>query len=233
MLDFPKNIKKFTVLFFSVLIIDVLVKLSCPSIPYRYISKPLVLLLLISFYYKNQSEIKRRDFNWTMLGLLSFLMADIVLIDVGNTVSLGVALFLASIAKLFLCFRLSHKFDFKVRRLIPFSIIMFAYTFGLVSLVYDGLKNFFVPALISFFISLLLFQFAFLRKGIVNNKSYWLVFYGVVLFMISEGLMAIKTFKTDVIFQDGLIMFLYGTAIYLIVIGIVAGRVIKKVHIYS
>ncbi|WP_298534756.1 lysoplasmalogenase family protein [uncultured Algibacter sp.] len=232
MIDFLKDKNKFTILFFSLLIADILVKLCCPVFPYRYISKPPILILLILFYYLNQSETGKNGFKWTMIGLSFFLTADVVLINLECKISLGIALFLVSLAKLFFCFRLSHRFDFKVRRLIPFSIIMFSYTVGLISLVYDGLKGFFVPALISFFISLLLFQFAFLRKGVVNNKSYRLVFFGVVLFMISEGLMAIKTFRTDLPFQDGLIMFCYGASMYSIVIGIVNERVIKKVNLF-
>ena len=232
MLDFLKDKNKFTLLFFGVLMLDILVKLSCPIFPYRYISKPPILILLILFYYLNQSEQKGNNFNWVMIGLLCFLITDVFLINHENIIALGVSLFLVSVAKLLLCFRFSHKFDFKVRRLIPFSILMFSYTLCLVSLVYDGLKGFFVPALLSFFISLLLFQFVYLRRGIVNNKSYWLAFYGVVLFMLSEGLMAIKTFRTDMLFQDGLIMFCYGTSLYLVVMSIVTERVVKKVSLF-
>ncbi|WP_136481879.1 lysoplasmalogenase family protein [Cognatitamlana onchidii] len=229
---FFKDKYKFTILYFCVLGFDVLVKLCCPAFPYRYISKPPILIILSLFYFFNHSEIKRSRFRWVSLGLFCFLLADIVLIDVENTISLGVALALVSLGKLLFCFRFSHKFDFQVRRLLPFSIIMFSYTFGLVSLVYDGLKGFFIPALFSFFISLLLFQFAYLRKGVVNNRSYWLVFYGVLLFMISEGLMAIKTFRTDLPFQDGVIMFTYGSAMYLLVMGMVTERVIRKVNLF-
>jgi hypothetical protein len=167
-----------------------------------------------------------------MTGLLCFVVADVVLINVESKITLALALFLVSVAKLFLCFRFSHKFDFKVRRLIPFSLIMFSYTVTLVSLVYEGLKEFFIPALLSFFLSLLLFQFAYLRRGVVNNKSYWLVFYGVLLFMFSEGLMAIKTFRTDLPFQDGLIMLSYGTAMYLLVMGVVTERIVKQVNVF-
>lgn len=232
MLDFITDKNKFTLLFFSALILDILVKLTCSIVPWRYISKPLILILLILFYYLKQPKEKQNGFKWAMGGLIVFFIADLVLINVESMISLAVALLLVSIGKLFLCFRFSHKFDFKVRRLVPFSIIMFSYTFCLVSLVYDGLKEFFIPALISFFISLLLFQFAYLRKGVVNSKSYWYVFYGVLLFMISEGLMAIKTFRTDLPFQDGLIMFFYGTAMYLLTMGMVTERVIKKVNLF-
>lgn len=232
MLDFFKDKKKFTLLFFGVLMLDILVKLSCPIFPYRYISKPPILILLTLFYYLNQSEKKGNNFKWVMIGLLCFLIADVVLINHKSVISLGVSLFLVSVAKLFLCFRFSHKFDFKVRRLVPFSILMFSYTFGLVSLVYDGLKGFFIPALLSFFISLLLFQFVYLRRDVVNNKSYWLAFYGVAMFMVSEGLMAIKTFRTDLPYQDGLIMFCYGTSLYMMVMAIVTERVVKKVNLF-
>ena len=81
-----------------------------------------------------------------------------------------------------------------------------------------------MPALLSFFISLLLIQFAFLRKDVVGRVSYLYVFFGVIFYMLSESMMAIKTFKMDLPMQDVLIMLFYGIAMYLIIFGIV------KVH---
>ncbi|MEC3908357.1 lysoplasmalogenase family protein [Tamlana sp. 2201CG12-4] len=224
-----KSRKQFGILFFTILTIDILVKECCPVFPYRYISKPPVLLLLILYYYSNQSEVKRSDYLWTVISLVCFFMGDILIINHMNVIFLSVSLLLFTFGKLFLSFRFSHKSDFKVTRLIPFSIIMFIYTVGLVSFLYDGLKNFFVPVIISYFISLLLFQFTFLRKDVVDKASYLNVFFGVIIYMMSEGIMVIKTFKTDVPLQGTLIMLFYGTGLYLIVSGILLEKKIKKV----
>lgn len=224
MIDLLKNEKKFTLLFFGMLTIDILVKLYCPAFPYRYISKPPLLLLLFLYYYINNQENNNKKNLWINLALLAFLVGDILIINHNNMMLLESSLICFSCAKVFLGLRFSHKSDFEISRLLPYSILMFVYTVGIVSFLYDSLESFFVPALISFFITLLLFQFAFLRKDVVNKISYNYVFFGVVFYIISESMMAIKTFKTDIPLQDPLIMVFYGLALYLITIGIVKER---------
>ena len=98
---------------------------------------------------------------------------------------------------------------------------MFAYAVFLISVVLNGLKGFLIPALISFFLSLLLFQFAYLRKGVFDKKSYIYVCLGVMIFIFSESMMAIKTFNQSLPFEDILIMLFYGTSMFFIVVGAV------------
>lgn len=230
MLSLLKDKKKFAILFFAILVIDVLVKMNCPVVPYRYISKSPVLLLLILYYYFNHSQTRPIKHWFAMVSLFCFFIGDILIISHKNILFFSVSLLLFTLGKLFLSFRFSHTSDFKVSRLLPFSIVMFAYTVGLISFLYDGLKNFFLPIIISYFISLLLFQFAYLRKDIVDKASYQYVFFGVIIYMISEGVMVIKTFKTDLPLQEIIIMICYGLGLYMIVHGIV---IEKKVAVSS
>ncbi|WP_308991200.1 lysoplasmalogenase family protein [Mariniflexile litorale] len=221
MIDLIKNEKEFTVLFFGMLMLDIIVKQYCPAFPYRYISRVPIILMLFFYYYFNNKERNKKKHLWIILALLMFFIGDILIINPTKIVFLGASLFFFSLGKIFLSFRFSHKFDFNISRLIPFSIAMFIYTVCIVSFLFNSLKVFFVPALISFFISLLLFQFAFLRKDAVNKISYIYVCIGVILYIISESMMAIKIFRTDIPLQDFLIMLLYGMALYCITIGIV------------
>ncbi|OBQ55451.1 hypothetical protein JJL45_07870 [Tamlana sp. s12] len=229
MLNIIRDKKKFAILFFTVLIIDTAVKINLPAVPYRFFSKPWVLGLLIAYYYFNNEAAIKRNFSWTMLALVCFFLADFLIINHENMYLLMTSLFIYSVAKLFLCFRFSHKSDFQVRRLIPFSIAIFIYTVGLVSYIYEDLGNYFLPTLMSYFISLLLCQFAYLRKEVVDRKSYLSVFYGVICYMISEGIMVIKTFKTDVPYQDFSIMFFYATGVYLMVHGVIIEKRLEDV----
>ncbi|AUS04193.1 lysoplasmalogenase family protein [Pseudotamlana carrageenivorans] len=229
MLHIIRDKNKFAILFFIVLIIDTAVKINLPAFPYRYLSKPWVLGLLIAYYFFNKKAALKHNFLWTMLALVCFFIADFLIIDHENIFLLISSLFIYSVAKLFLCFRFSHKADFKVRPLIPFSVVIFIYTVGLVSFIYEDLGDFFLPTLISYFISLLLCQFAYLRKEVVDRKSYLLVFFGVICYMISEGIMVIKTFKTDVPYKDFSIMFFYATGVYLMVHGVVIEKRLQDV----
>ena len=216
--------KRFTFLFFVVLFVDIWVKLNCPVFPYRFISKPLVILFLLVFYNVNKRGRGIKYHLWVFLGLSFFLVGDLLIINAANIIFLGLSLFFFSLGKIFFCLKFSHKKDFNVLRLVPFSIIMFSYAVFIIGIVLNGLKEFLVPALLSFFLSLLMIQFAYLRKGVFNNKSYRYVLLGVTAFIISESIMAVKTFKQDLPFQDFLIMMLYGTAMYFIVLGIVSER---------
>lgn len=162
-----------------------------------------------------------------VLGLIFFLTGDMLIIHHTNLVFLSLSLFFFSIGKVFFTFSFSHKNDFDVLRLVPFSIIMFAYAVFLISIVLNGLREFLVPALVSFFLSLLMFQFAYLRKGVCNKKSYMYVFVGVMIYIIGESMMAIKTFRFDLPFEDFFIMALYGLSMYYIVLGVVHGQQYK------
>ena len=215
--------KWFAVFFFAILFIDIYVKLYCPVFPYRFISKPFVILLLFAYYYLNKSENNKQNL-WTFLGMISFLLGDLTIINHTDIVFLGVSLFFFSIGKIFFCLRFSHKGDFNISRLVPFSIILFLYAVFMISIVFKGLKGFLVPGLLSFFLSLLMFQFAYLRKGVFNKMSYSYVFFGVMVFIVSENIMAIKTFRNDLPYQDFLIMLFYGVSMYFIVLGIIKER---------
>ncbi|TGV02700.1 lysoplasmalogenase family protein [Flavivirga rizhaonensis] len=221
MLHIFKNERKISILFFIILTIDILVKLNLDPFPYRYISKPPLVLLLSLYYYYNNNEKRKRKKLWVILALCSFLLGDIFVINHTNIIFLSVSLLLFALAKVFLSLRLSHISDFNVIKLIPFSIILFVYTVFIVSFLFNSLGDFFAPALLSFFISLLLIQFAFLRRGVVNRVSYSYVFLGIIFYKFSEAMMAIKTFKMDLPMQDILIMLFYGISIYLIFFGIV------------
>jgi len=214
------NHPKFTFFFFAVLFIDIYVKLYCPVFPYRFISKPFVIILLIvSFYFNNRGKSSNKKL-WVYFGLFSFLIGDLLNIKDSNFLVLGLSLFFFSIGKIFFCVKFSHKGDFNVLRLIPFSIIMFAYAVFLIGILFKSLNVFLVPALVSFFITLLMVQFAFLRKGSCNKKSYLHVFIGVLLYVFSESMLAVKLFRMDLPLQDFLIMMLYGVSMYLIISGI-------------
>ncbi|MBU2950065.1 lysoplasmalogenase [Tamlana agarivorans] len=229
-LKFLKDKRKFAVLFFVFLIIDTVVKSNYPW-PYRFVSKPPVILLIVFYYYYNYSASKTRNFTWVMLALACFFIADLLIINRENTTLLISSFVVYTLAKVFLCFRFSHKFDFKVSRLIPFSIVIFIYTVGLIVYIYEGLGNYFLFALISYFISLLLCQFAYLRKEAVDKKSYLYVLIGVLCYMVSEGFTIVNTFKTDLPYQDFCIMFFYATGIYLIVHGIIIEKRITPKYI--
>lgn len=96
---------------------------------------------------------------------------------------------------------------------------MFFYLIVIVNVVYENLGSLLIPSIMSFFLTLLLFQFAFLRQSAFNRSSYLSLLIGVILYILSESIMAIEVFKIEFPFNTVLIPLLYYSALLLIVKG--------------
>lgn len=211
----------FTIAFFSLLALDLLVKFQLEAMPYRYISKTLLIGLLIGYYIKNQKEAIRKNF-WLMITALScFMIGDWLLIITNNikVFTSGVVFFI--LGKVFYAIRFSNQRDFKLSRLIPFLFCCFLYILWIMNLIYDNLHDLFFPTLIYFFVVVISLQLAFLRKDDVNKLSYILVFIGVIASVASDSITALKVFyMPNFAHEKVTIMLFYGISQYLIVIGI-------------
>ncbi|TYB77178.1 lysoplasmalogenase family protein [Bizionia myxarmorum] len=215
------NHKLFALLYFSMLLIDILVKLNLPPFPFRLFSKPFILLLLLVYYIFNKTGNNKRKQLWMFLALISFFVGDLLIINNTNLIFVSISLFVFSLGKIFFCLKFSHRKEYRISRLIPLAVLLFCYIIFFTALLLNDLKSFFIPALITFFLTLLMFQLAYLRKDVFNKESYFYVLFGVFSYSICEGMMAIKTFKFDLQFQDFFIMFLYGLGLYFVVFGII------------
>lgn len=211
----------FSIAFFTCLVLDIYVKLQLDAMPYRYISKSVVLLLLILFYIKNHQEKIKKHFIFMIIALICFLVGDWLLIETKNTTLFASGMMFFIFGKLFYVLRFSHQRDFQLSRLFPFLVICFLYIAGLMNLIYDNLHQLFLPVMIYFFASIIVLQFAFLRKDDVNRLSYLLVFIGTILCIVSDSVTALKTFYIpNFAYEKITIMLFYGIGQYLIVFGI-------------
>lgn len=212
----------FTLLYFAVLLLDILVKISVVEFLSRYIIKPLIVILLIVFYLINFKDKRDNNFYYIMIALGAFLIGDIVLIDTYSGFMYIIGMLLFTIGKLFYAMRFSNTRDFKISRLVPFLIVCFGYTLWIMNLIYDNLGDFFIPTLIYLFITILLLLLSFLRKNDVNDLSYYLVFVGVLFSVVYDSITAISSFyNPDLPYQEITIMLFYGISQYFIVLGIV------------
>ncbi|MBD3862391.1 lysoplasmalogenase [Olleya marilimosa] len=219
-----KLIRYFTPVFLALLFLDIYVKINLPIIPYRYYSKVLVLVTLIIFtgycvYKKNKLSNK-----YVFFGLIVFFIGDILIIDHLNKTKFIISILLFVVGKLIYIFKFTHKEDFSNKRLLPFLVVCFLSVAFLYNLIFTNLKEYFMPVTLYFFISLVMTLFAYLRKDVASNKSYYTVLSGVLLFVISEATMVVKTFYGDILFQDFIVMFGYGFGQYLIILGLMIDK---------
>ncbi len=227
MLSIPKNILNFALLFFAVLATDIYVKLYLDVVPYRYISKPIVMLSIALFYlsYKKRVNKKNRFF---FVGLLCFLLGDVFLINDANQISFLLGMLCFIVGKLLYVYRFLNSKDFNLIKLIPLLLFSFIYVVGLLLFIYKNLGDFIIPVLIYYYISQILLLMSFLRLDTVDKKSFLCVFSGVIFFIISETIVALSIFHVKMGYQDSTIMITYGISQFLILIGILIENPIEK-----
>lgn len=218
-----KNTLYFSIIYFSVFFLDTLIKINLEAFPYRYISKFLLIFLLLIFYVKNQKEENLKKTALVIVALICFIIGDAFLTASSNNLKLffviGVCFF--GLAKVLYSLRFSNKQDFNTLKLLPFLLFCFAYMSVVMSLVYSNLGDYFLPALLYLFIVMLVAQFAYLRKKEVNKESYWFVLIGIILSMFSDSITILKEFYSmDIAYNHITIMLFYGMSQYFIVIGI-------------
>ncbi len=215
-----KQLKLFTPIFICLLFLDIYVKINLPIMPYRYVTKSLVIVSLLLFVGYNCFIKNNYKDHLLFYGLIIFYIGDFLTVDHINNITFIVSIILFLSGKILYTLKFTHKEDFNIMRLFPFMLLCFLYVAFLYELIFHNLKIYFIPVTIYFFISLLMILFAFIRKGVVSNVSYYTVMSGVLLFILFETVLVIKTFYHDILYQDFLIMFCYALGQYLIVIGI-------------
>lgn len=219
----------FTIVFFIILLTDVYLKIDTRYTDYRFLSKPLIQLSLITFYCINaKNENKNAEQN-VLLALFFFLLGDVMLLYYSTDYLLLLSIIFFATGKVFLCLKFKSKEDFEFSRLFPFSIMTYVFVTIIISIIYRNLQGFLIPGLVTIFVSLLMLNLAYLRKGKFSNTSYIYVLTGCVLFVFLEGMNAISIFNGNLPFPTFLVMFFYGIAIYLIVLGIVKEKVMKPI----
>ncbi|AUC81003.1 lysoplasmalogenase [Lacinutrix sp. Bg11-31] len=218
-----KNTFRFSILYIILYFLDALFKNNDALYSYRYISKILLGLSLLLFYLYNTYQ---KDFNKKRLviaALSLFVIGNFFFItgDNGNILHFVIAALLFVIAKICYSVRFLNNEVFIINKLIPFLLFCFTYMSIIIFMVYSNLEGFFVPLLIYLFVSMLLMQFAYLRKREVNTISFWLVIIGVVSFMLADSINILKMFYNPLIAYNKItVMFFYCLAQYLIVLGI-------------
>ncbi|WP_452223389.1 lysoplasmalogenase family protein [Lacinutrix chionoecetis] len=217
------NIKKpyFAIGYFSVLLFDIFVKINLDPFPLRYITKALLIVMLLMFYIKNRIVVNKRNHAYVVLALTFYLVADLTVINQLNTTLFFVSMFVFIMAKAMYCMRFTNNKDFNLMRLIPFLIGSFICMVIVFKLMYKNLGIYFVPVLSYFFVCLLLFLFAYLRKNDVNSRSYNYVIIAMFFFLFAEILMGLKTYYKPIPYESILVMLGYGIAQFLTVYGII------------
>lgn len=105
----------------------------------------------------------------------------------------------------------------------PFLILFFlAYVSGIYVILFPGLEGLMKPIILIYALSLIgMSLMALNRKGRVGLRSYRLVFFGSILFLISDSMIALNKFFMEFFLAGFWIMITYIAAQYLIMRGLI------------
>ncbi|NOT75934.1 MAG: lysoplasmalogenase [Cyclobacteriaceae bacterium] len=104
----------------------------------------------------------------------------------------------------------------KIRYSLPLILI----GTGLITILFPKLGALKIPVLIYSMVLVGMTMTALFRYGRTTSQSFWMVFLGAVLFMVSDSLLAINKFYSPLPMAGFLIMFTYISAQYFIVAGV-------------
>jgi len=213
----------FSVVFFFLLILDVVVKNLSDEVIQRLLTKMSLIALLLVFYLINNKEILRKNKYALVMALIFFMSGDLFFIFDKNPIcfSLGILFFI--LGKLAYALRFTNNQDFSFKQLLPPLFILFSYMTFLMVLIQASLGDYFIPVLVYLFTSLIVCQFAYLRINTVSKKSFFLVLIGVFFSILSDSVSVLQAFYDENFgYHEITIMLFYGISQYLIIMGIVS-----------
>jgi len=195
----------------------------------HHLSKPLIMTMLGAYYWASL-EREQRSMLVVLAIFFSFLGDTFLMYEKINPLyfMLGLGAFLLSHILYILAYR-EHKRDEPENPLQGIQKIRFAFPIvlagtGLVVVLYPALGGLQVPVMLYTLVIVVMTLNALLRFGFTNTKSFFMVFAGAILFMISDSVLAVNKFLSPIDHAGVWIMITYCAAQYFIVTGLIKHR---------
>jgi uncharacterized membrane protein YhhN len=208
--------------FFVLAVLAELASLMAGWFVVHQVAKPLIMVSLIGLYFAS-SSMRSAVFVWALV----FCWAGDVLLMFQDQHELffmgGLIAFLTGHVLYIFSYRQFQWADAgeglmntqKVRYSFP---IILAGT-GLIAILYPKLGPLKVPVIIYALVLMVMVMTALFRFGKTSSKSFWLIFSGAILFMVSDSALALNKFYSPFVYSGLVIMLTYSSAQYLIVQG--------------
>lgn len=196
----------------------------------NYFSKPLIMPCLAAFFYLT-TRTNQRDANTKLAdklmvgGFLFSWFGDIALM----LERMNPHLFLLGLGNFLLahlCYIFAFYYSTKnsttpslLRHKPYFFLPLLMYGFGLFYLLLPNLQHLVMPVFVYALVITLMSIFALNRKNRVSNRSFKFVFYGSLLFVLSDSLIALNKFLLQIPLSGVWVMLTYMLAQYLIMKG--------------
>jgi uncharacterized membrane protein YhhN len=183
-----------------------------------------LLMPALTGYYLSATSVRSTAF---LAALFFCWLGDVILIWPSMFIG-GVAAFLAGHVLYIVAYR-QHRGEDRSPELLPTQKIRFSLPIilagtGLIVVLFPALGSLKLPLMLYGVTIVVMVMTALFRYGRTTQNSFWLVFGGAVLFMISDSILAINKLLLPVAFASFWIMMTYMAAQVMIVVGIVRHR---------
>lgn len=197
----------------------------------RYITKPLLMILLMTYVYNALSYTSRKN----ILLILFFAWLGDVFLMFSHPIffPLGLLSFLVMQILYIRNFAMNLKFN-QINRMLDgvVGILFLGYVFFFLNLLWSGVGAELKIPVILYGISLgSMAFFAFLRKSYDTSISYKIVFLGAVFFVISDSLLAYNKFVSTFNGNSFYVMGTYILAQLLLIVGLVNFVIRKRLNV--
>ncbi len=213
--------KKISLTVFCLAVISVLIAEVVDLPLLNFIAKPLIMLSLFAYYFGGvDSEERSRP---VILAIIFSLAGDVLLML--DYFIPGLIAFLLAHVFYILAYR-QHQSEETENALAGLQRIRLAFPIvlagsGLVIILYPVLGDLRIPVMIYALVITVMVLNGLFRYGRTTSQSFWMVFFGAVLFMISDSVIALNKFLTPIENAGFIIMSTYSVAQLLIVRGLV------------
>lgn len=219
-----KNQKPFIALYIILIVIDIVISLKRPDL--RIITKPLIVGSLLYFFFRQQKRLDKGLFRLAFTALALSLMGDILLLFEENGELFfigGLGAFL--LAHLFYCIVFIHHWNKKTTAVFGFILVgLLAYAVSFFMLLKPNLGELFIPVAVYILVILTMMVTALKRQGKTSRDSFVWVSTGALLFVISDSLLAVNKFLTELPAPVLWIMSTYAFAQLFIAFGLLKHR---------
>lgn len=205
-------------LYLVVAIVNLVAKIL-PHEELERFSKPVLMPLLIFYVYKESIGKTTAKTLLLCLALLFSWLGDVVLLQQGNDIYFmaGIGLFLIAQITYVVVLR---KATYQKPTIDIVSLIPFLLYGALLFYVLLPAGDFTIPIIVYGLVILMMTYSAYSRKNLTSVESFKWAFIGSILFVLSDTLLAINSFKMELPYAGFFIMLTYIAAQYLLVKGL-------------
>lgn len=193
-----------------------------PSEELNQYTKPVLMPLLIFYVYRSTHGMVTGRILLLCLAILLSWLGDIALMYQGDTIyfMIGIGFFLlAQVTYIIVLSKSSNQqLRFDPVKVLPFVI----YGVGLFKFLLPKAGDFQIPIFVYGIVIMIMAATSRLREGDTSKPSYRMALYGSILFVISDSLIAINKFYTELPQAGLMIMATYVAAQFLLVKGILS-----------